>query len=235
MANIFSWMMHKAIEDGSLKGIKLNRYCPTLSHLLFVDDAIIFMDGTVRECQNLANLLNQYCYATGQAINLNKSGVFFSKGCPLTLKSNMAHELQVPIFDKTEKYLGIPSDWGQTRKEMFSWILARVSMKLEGWKEKLLTKASKEILIKAVVQALPQYAISIFKIPISICKAIEQWITAFWWKQSESKRGMYWKKWEVLKSIKDEWGLGFKDLINFNKAMLAKDFRSQLQLYGAKS
>lgn len=72
MANVFSWMMHKAIEDGSLKGIKLNRYRPTLSHLLFVDDAIIFMDGIVGECQNLSNLLNQYCYVIGQAINLNK-------------------------------------------------------------------------------------------------------------------------------------------------------------------
>jgi len=77
------------------------------------------------------------------------------------------------------------------KKEMFAWMLARVNMKLEGWKEKLLSKAGKEILIKAVVQALPQYAISIFKIPISICKAIEQRIATFWWKQNDSKRGMY--------------------------------------------
>lgn len=121
MANVFSWMMHKAIEDGSIKGIRLNKYCPTLSHLLFTDDAIIFMDGTVRECQNLANLLDQYCYTTGQVINLNKSGVFFfSKGCPLSLKRNMANELRLPIIDKTRKYLRILSDWGQTKKEMFS-------------------------------------------------------------------------------------------------------------------
>lgn len=125
-------------------------------------------------------------------------------------------------MDKTGKYLGIPSDWGQTRKDMFSWILAKVNMKLESWKEKLLSKAGKEILIKAVVQALPQYAMSIFKLPISVCKAIEQRIAAFWWKQNDSRRGMHWKRWEILKCRKDEGGLGFKDLINFNKAMLAK-------------
>jgi len=85
----------------------------------------------------------------------------------------MAQELQVPIIDKIGKYLGILSDWGQTKNEMFSWILARVNMKLEDWKEKLLSKAGKEILTKAVVHALPQYAMSIFKIPISVCKAIE--------------------------------------------------------------
>lgn len=93
---------------------------------------------------------------------------------------------------------------------------------LKAGKKKLLSKARKEILIKAVVQAFPQYAMSIFKISISICKVIEQRIAAFWWKQNESKRGMYWKKWEILKCRKDEGGLGFKDLIIFNKAMLAK-------------
>lgn len=29
-------------------------------------------------------------------------------------------------------HLGIPSDWGATKKDMFAWILARVTMKLES-------------------------------------------------------------------------------------------------------
>lgn len=93
IANVLSWMMHKAIEDGNIKGIKLNRSCPTLSHLLFADDAIFFMNRTIRECQSLAAVLNQYCYAMGQVINLNKSGIFFSKGCPPELKGHMAQEM----------------------------------------------------------------------------------------------------------------------------------------------
>jgi len=76
-------------------------------------------------------------------------------------------------MEKIGKYLRIPSDWGQTKKDMFAWVLARVEKKLEGWKEKLISKAGKAILIKTVVQALPQYAMSLFKIPISICWAIE--------------------------------------------------------------
>lgn len=82
--------------------------------------------------------------------------------------------LRVPEIEKTGKYLGIPSDWGSSKKEMFAWILARVNSKLESWKESLLSKAGKEILIKSVVQAIPQYAMSIFRIPVSICRAIEK-------------------------------------------------------------
>ncbi|XP_030544633.1 uncharacterized mitochondrial protein AtMg00310-like [Rhodamnia argentea] len=92
-------------------------------------------------------------------------------------------------------------------------------MKLEGWKEKLLSKAGKETLIKTVVQVLPQHAMSIFKIPISVCKAIiEQKTANFWGKQNSQN----WRKWEMLKKSKIDGGLGFRDLITFDKAMLGK-------------
>ncbi|XP_039161281.1 uncharacterized protein LOC120289944 [Eucalyptus grandis] len=178
--------------------------------------------STIMECQNLADILNQYCFASGQAINLNKSGIYFSKGCPTDLRRNMASALRVPEIAKTGKYLGIPSDWGHSKNDMFAWILARVNSKLSSWKEKLLSKAGKEILIKAVVQAIPQYAMSIYKIPISICKAIEKKVASFWWKSNEKNTAIHWKKWDLLKTGKGEGGLGFKDLQTVNKALLAK-------------
>lgn len=124
--------MKKAVNDRTIAGIKLNRYCPTLSHLLFAGDSIFFLDGKVQECQNLALILNRYCYASRQAINLNKFGMLFSSNCPPNLKRNMANALRVPVIDKTGKYLGIPLDWGESKKQMFAWLLARVNMKLEG-------------------------------------------------------------------------------------------------------
>jgi len=179
MANALLTLMSKAIQDGSIKEIHLNPTCPTLSHLLFADDAIFFLDGMIREAQNVANVLNQYCYVSRQAINLNKSGIFFERDCPKNLKQNLAVELRVPISKDIGKYLVIPSDWVRTKKQMFAGILAKVKRKLEGWKEKLISKVRKEVLIKTVIQALPQYAMSIFKIPTSICRAIEKRIASF--------------------------------------------------------
>lgn len=121
----------------------------------------------------MAALLIQYYMASGKAINLNKSRILFSRDCLQSLKENMARELRVPMINQTGKYLGIPSDWGVSKNQMFAWVLGRVNMKLEGWKEKLISKAGKEVLIKSAVQALPQYAMSIFKIPLSICRTIE--------------------------------------------------------------
>lgn len=164
---------------GNIRGIQINRWCTILSHLFFADDTIFFLDGKLKECQNLANVLNQYCLATGQAVNRNKSGIFFSKACPISLQENLANELRVPVLAKTGKYLGIPSEWGRSRKEMFAWIIGRVNMKLDVWKENLISKSGKEILIKSIVQAIPQYAMSIFRLPASICISIEKKIARF--------------------------------------------------------
>lgn len=86
---------------------------------------------------------------------------------------------------------------------MFGWILGRVNIKLEGWKEQLISKAGKEILLKTVVQALPQYAISIFKIHVPICKAIEKKDCKF---LVEERRIQSWPSLEKMGSFENEEG-----------------------------
>jgi len=81
-------------------------------------------------------------------------------------------------------------------------MLAKVHSKLDGWKEKLFSKGGKEVLIKAVVQTIPRYAMSIFKIPISLCKSIEHKVARFWWQSQGNKSGIHWRNWESLKGRK---------------------------------
>lgn len=222
VANLLSFLIRNAMNMGSLKGIKLNQWCPTLSHLFFADDAVFFLNGTLMECQNLSNILNQYCLASGQTINRNKSGVFFSPCCPTSLQENLAGELWVPMLQRCGKYLGIPTDWGRSKRDMFSWLLSRVHSKLEGWKEKLVSKGGKEVLLKTVIQSIPQYAMSVFKIPISLCKVIEKRMAKFWWSNDTSRSGIPWQSWKNLQKRKELGGLGFRDLVSFNHAMLGK-------------
>ena len=55
--------------------------------------------------------------------------------------------------------MGLPSLVGRNKKNTFMEVKAKLAKKLAkklaGWKEKLLSKASKEVLIKAVAQAIP--------------------------------------------------------------------------------
>lgn len=42
VTNVFSSLMKQAVDNGTITGIRLNRTCPTLSHLLFANDSIFF-------------------------------------------------------------------------------------------------------------------------------------------------------------------------------------------------
>ena len=49
-----------------------------------------------------------------------------------------------------------------------------------GWKEKLLSKADEEILIKVVAQAVPNYTMNCFKFPDSTCDELTSMVRNFW-------------------------------------------------------
>jgi hypothetical protein len=88
--------------------------------------------------------------------------------------------LGVPIIRQYKKYLGLSSLIGRNRAASFTQIKERVWRKLKGWKEKILSQAGREILIKAVAQAIPTYAMSYFKLLARLCKELEAMIRRFW-------------------------------------------------------
>ena len=53
-----------------------------------------------------------------------------------------------------------------------------------GWKEKTISKAGRETLIKSVAQAIPIYSMSIFKIPRKVCEVINLVLAKYWWGQT---------------------------------------------------
>lgn len=125
------------------------------------------------------------------------------------------------IVDKHEKYLGLPSVLGKSKREAFSNIRDKVCQRLKGWKDKWLSKGGKEILIKSVLQAIPSYAMGSFKLPSSFSREIEGLMAQFWWENTKGK-GIHWAKWSDLCRSKQSGGLGFRDLEAFNMALLAK-------------
>lgn len=221
-ANALSHMLSRGLEERRIKGMKLARSAPTLTHLFFADDAVLFAQANGEEDFQIIQILNDYPKASGQRINLMKSGIIFGRFVPIGIRTKIQGILGMQEWDNPGKYLGLLADWGRARSAGLAWIKERVLGKIEGWKENLLHMAGKEVLIKAVLQAIPLYAMPILRFPINLCKSICSEIARFWWSSSGKRRGMHWKSWDKLTRNKMEGGLGFKDFKLMNSAHLAK-------------
>lgn len=119
-------------------------------------------------------------------------------------------------------YLGLPLMIRRNKKAIFEGIKNRLTKKLARWQEKLFSVGGNEVLIKAVVQVTPTYAMSLFWLPVGLCKDIKSITANFWWGTSKKKRNLHWRAWDTLVRAKKHRVMGFKDLIAFNKAMIRK-------------
>jgi len=101
-----------------------------VSHLLFADDSLLFFKANRESAVEVKNLLQAYCRASRQQINMDKSSIHFAKGCPGSLKEDIKNILAVENEALSEKYLGVPTDVGCSSNGAFkypkAWLWSRV-------------------------------------------------------------------------------------------------------------
>ena len=88
--------------------------------------------------------------------------MYFSNNTIDYQKQEVLGILGVKEVTRFESYLGLPTLIGRSKYHTFSFIKDMVWKKLQGWKGMMLSRAGKEVLIKAVAQAIPTYTMSVF-------------------------------------------------------------------------
>jgi hypothetical protein len=153
------------------------------------------MKATTQGAQKLQEVLALYEANSGQMINKDKSSAFFSKGTRARTKSAVLNVLGIPRESQNQRYLGLPVHLGPSKSKEFEYLKEKVWRSIQGWKERLLSKAGKKILIKAVAQAIPTYAMSCFDLTKKLCDEISSMINRYWWSQQDGKDKCHWIGW----------------------------------------
>ncbi|XP_048615701.1 uncharacterized protein LOC125588412 [Brassica napus] len=120
------------------------------------------------------------------------------------------------------KYLGIPEDISGSKCKLFAFLKDNLMHRVNGWTGRWLSKGGKEVMIKSILLALPTYVMSTFLLPLEICENLASAIAQFWWSSNPPKRGIHWAKWDKVCLPKEEGGIGFRLIHEFNLALLAK-------------
>ena len=176
-------LLKKAESKGRIKGVSICRGAPKVTDLMFADDSLLFCQATQAKGETIAEILQTYARAFGQSINLEKSSAYFSNNTSERQKGQILEILGVQEVDRFVNYLGLPTLIRKAKYNTFSYLKDKIWKKLQGWKGMLLSRTSKEILIKAVAQSIPTYTMSVFQIPLKLCVELDALCAKFWWCQ----------------------------------------------------
>lgn len=121
------------LERGSLIPSKIPFQCARVSHILFVDDILIFSNGSKQNLEVLMSFLHSYENTLGQLVDWSKS-VFHTKNASLSRKEIIT---KVTGFDEGKfpiTYSRIPLHYVSLFGTIYEPLIAKISKKIASWK-----------------------------------------------------------------------------------------------------
>eukprot|EP00253_Pinus_taeda_P008879 PITA_08879 len=222
VAEGLSRLIHKARREEKVKGIEvaINLY---ITHLLFVDDILIFTNGNYNELKEFKCIFDLFLKATGMKINSGKSQVCFAdfergeRNRLINLFPFPIQSLEVPF-----KYLGFWLKPVVYKKEDWNWLIAKIESRITHWSFRWLSRAGRLTLIKSVLSAIPVYWAALTWIPKGVMEKIRRICCRFLWTGSKESSGLPWVAWDKVARPKEWGGWGIKRSPDFNISLVAK-------------
>jgi len=192
-----------------LKGIKVSSSI-SLTHMLFVDDIIIFGEAKDNEWESFKLILDCFCKATGMIINVQKSQLLFHK---------VREDIEVVVLnsfpyphnslDNGLKYLGFSLNPNEYKYTYWLWLYKKIEAIIMCWCNRWISRGSRLILVKFVLESILVYGSSIVYIPKGILDKIQKKYFRFLWTGRKQQDGIPSVKWAMRERPKDfrEWGL----------------------------
>ena len=202
--------------------MKASRNGPSFSHVLFVDDLMLFAKANHKNCEAIIEVLNNFCNLASQKVNLRKSKILFSPNVSRRRKRFICRKMGMTSTNNLGRYLGFPLLTQGRPGDAYNFIVERVQNKLASWRTKLLSRDGKLVLVKSVATPITEYFMQCQALPSKVCEAMDKTISDFLWGSTEEKRKMHMVKWSTVTLPKELGGLGLHSMKDRNLAILTK-------------
>ena len=171
--------------------IKASQGGPTLSHLLFANDMVLFAKMDYANYVAIRKVLNVFCGVLGQTISEAKSRVYFSPNVNDATKEALCDVLGFVSTLNLGKYLDIPIKHLGSSSQDYNFVLDRVKQKLAVWKANLLSMAGRNVLIQVSLATISAYVMQCAHLLGEILDGLDSVNRNFLWCSSEVARKIH--------------------------------------------
>lgn len=173
-----------------------------MTHIQYVDDTIIMVDGSENSIANLKTILYCFEWLSGLKINYHKSEVFVF-GVERREQETVANMLNCVLGVFPMKYLGIPVSYKHLNMSSFEPLTQKLTKRLDPWIGKMLTSGRKLTLTNSCLSSIPIYCMGFYLLKDGIHSKMDSIRAKFLWQGAEDKFKYHMAKWEMVCRPKD--------------------------------
>jgi hypothetical protein len=113
-----SKLMQKEIQRGNLLELHICCRAPGISHMLFANDTLMFLEANAGQAEVIKNIIQRYEEGTNQLINPLKSSMLFGAHYSSVQQEEVKNILSVTSSEVEGRYLGLPTPEGRWEKKI---------------------------------------------------------------------------------------------------------------------
>ncbi|XP_071928018.1 uncharacterized protein [Coffea arabica] len=233
-AEVLSRALNNLVMQPRFVSFKVPYGCPSITHLAFADDVLIFANGSSFSLKAIMKVLDDYQRCSGQLLNVQKSCYLVHPSVSMARRRLLDRISRFARKSFPIRYLGFPLYIGRCKSSYFGEVCHAILARILSWKSRLLSFGGKIILIKHVLSSIPVHLMSAAMIPSSVFKTIEKACSAFLWGSSPEESKLHWIRWPQLCYPVEEGGIGFRRLCDVYTSFSSKlwwKFRTESSLW----
>ncbi|KAK9669048.1 hypothetical protein RND81_13G105400 [Saponaria officinalis] len=192
-----------------------------LNHLIFADDLLIFTRGDFPSVMAVVQCPHSFAKCSGLVANPDKTHIYFG-GVDVRVQHLILSSTRFSVGTLPFKYLGLPLSGSRLKVCQFQSLVDKFARKIHHWTSTHLSHAGKLRLIDSILYSNLVYWCSVFKLPLGVVHKLEACSRNFNWGASELGSGIHWMQWTYFTKPRCEGGVGIKEILSWNKALLLK-------------
>lgn len=222
VGEVLAQLLRTANTKGLFKGVRMPSSSIELTHLQFADDVILFINNDSDSILGVKRVLQCFEILSGLHINFDKSSLYgFHEDHDQLVQ--WAEMLGCRVGFGPISYLGASIGTPSTSIKFWNPLLDKIEDRLQNLNSDNLSMAGRMVLLKSVVDSMPIFWFTLFRIPMGVLDKMEKLRRQFLWgKSTQNGQKPHLLNWTAICKPKINGGLGLGLLVDKNLTLLAK-------------